>query len=113
MSTRRRRLLRGLASCLICLPFLYVASIGPACWLTIRTNVGTSAIDNFYRPITWAMWNNEGFESWVMRYTSLWAGFPCHWEADANTKTLHWKTYIFMNNPVGPDPRYISRDASN
>ena len=100
MSTEHKRLLRRIASWLIFLPLLYVLSIGPACWLTIRTNVSTSALENFYQPIIWAMWNNEGIESWVMTYTSLWAGFPCHWEADANTKTWHWRTYIFMNYPT-------------
>src|SRR5262245_23889105 len=29
----------------------YVASLGPSCWFTSRTGVGTSVVDVVYRPI--------------------------------------------------------------
>jgi hypothetical protein len=34
---------------------VYLASFGPACWLTSRLNLGASAIPVVYRPIWWAM----------------------------------------------------------
>jgi hypothetical protein len=33
----------------------YVASIGPACWLTSHLNAGGRLIPAVYRPITWGL----------------------------------------------------------
>ena len=33
------------------LPVLYVASFGPACWISSRTNIGASAVSVIYQPI--------------------------------------------------------------
>ena len=34
---------------------LYVASFGPACWITSHADVGASAVPTLYCPLTWAM----------------------------------------------------------
>lgn len=34
---------------------LYVASIGPACWIVSRTGIGQKALPAIYRPVTIAM----------------------------------------------------------
>jgi hypothetical protein len=33
------------------LPLLYVATFGPACWVSSRTGLGTGALGAFYRPL--------------------------------------------------------------
>jgi hypothetical protein len=38
----------------VLLPVLYVASFGPACWITSRMNFGASLLPMFYRPIIFA-----------------------------------------------------------
>ena len=100
--------LRRLVSWLICLPLLYFASIGPACWIVNCRTVPVSSwqLNDFYRPITRAMRNNDGIASVVMWYTNLWAGFPCHWEQDENAD-WQWVDYIFLNGPTrcADDPR--------
>ena len=39
---------------LIGLPVLYVASFGPACWMTMRLNLPSEVINVGYRPIVWS-----------------------------------------------------------
>ena len=81
----------------ILFPMLYVASIGPACWITSRTNVGESALQTFYRPIISAMWHNKRVASAMTGYTSVGATSPWHWEQSEHARTLYWTTVIFTN----------------
>jgi hypothetical protein len=39
--------------CIVALtiPVAYVVSLGPSCWVSSRTGVGTSVVDVVYRPI--------------------------------------------------------------
>ncbi|HEY3966253.1 MAG TPA: hypothetical protein VGM05_16960 [Planctomycetaceae bacterium] len=62
------------------LPVFYVASFGPACWLTSRANVGTSAIPVLYRPLTWVM--SPKRDATFTRMSSWYAqiGAPANWE---------------------------------
>jgi hypothetical protein len=34
---------------------LYPLSIGPACWISSRTNVGSAAVSIAYQPLTWGV----------------------------------------------------------
>jgi hypothetical protein len=100
-------MLRRLASWLILLPLLYILSIGPACWLTIRTNVSTSALENFYRPITWAMYV---FQCQVLAFASAsqWQGNPAQRLVYVITHdSISSLFHIFMNNPttLGDSPQ--------
>jgi len=63
---RRERWAKWTLSALIGLPVLYVASFGPACWITGRTDFGWQAVPIVYRPLTWTF--SIGSMGWV--YTS-------------------------------------------
>ena len=51
----------------------YPLSLGPACWLASRTNVGSQFVSALYRPITWSMFGhgNCGIGSALVRYSKL------------------------------------------
>ena len=48
MTSRRFRLAVGV---LIAIPVLYVASFGPACWISSRTGTGSGAVSVVYQPM--------------------------------------------------------------
>jgi hypothetical protein len=52
---RRERWAKWTLAAAIGIPALYVASFGPACWVSSRMNTETEApvISSFYRPVTW------------------------------------------------------------
>src|SRR5262245_48081878 len=52
---RKKSVWPWIVALLIGLPVLYVASFGPACWITSHANVGAPPIPAVYRPLTWAM----------------------------------------------------------
>jgi hypothetical protein len=47
------------ATVLLATVVLYVASFGPACWISSHFEVGASLIPKTYRPMTWAMSRSE------------------------------------------------------
>jgi hypothetical protein len=47
----KRRSRRFWISAIPLVPIFYVASFGPACWLTSRTNVGANFLPTLYLPI--------------------------------------------------------------
>jgi hypothetical protein len=49
-----------ISALLIGLPLLYVASFGPACWITSRTGTGMQVVSPFYRPVIRAMFRGPG-----------------------------------------------------
>src|SRR5207302_1010133 len=62
---RRERWAKCTLATALGMPVLYVASFGPACWITSRANIRSSALSGFYYPITSAMW-----------WTGNWAAGP-------------------------------------
>jgi hypothetical protein len=89
---------------------LYVASFGPACWLSSRTGTGVRALPIIYRPITSCMRiedfpfrgtsNSRGpaFDYFyptgpINRFAELWAAEHWKWrlvvEREDNTKPLN------------------------
>jgi hypothetical protein len=61
---------------LIRLPVLYLASFGPACWLSRRKIISDYHVWFVYRPVVIAMWDGP---PWMFKgidgYTRFWAGF--------------------------------------
>ncbi len=49
---RKKHLWPWIVALLIGLPVLYVASFGPACWISSRFNIGRKVLPTAYRPIT-------------------------------------------------------------
>jgi hypothetical protein len=60
MSDERKPVWPWIAALLIGLPVLYVASFGPACWVTSRLNFGARSISVIYRPIIRAAFGDPG-----------------------------------------------------
>ena len=58
MNNDRKALWPWIVAVLIGLPVLYVASFGPACWVTSWTRQGYEAVPVVYRPIVW-IWNHS------------------------------------------------------
>jgi hypothetical protein len=50
---RSSRKFRWLVAIAVSLPVLYVASFGPACWVTSRCSIDAGWIFVVYRPIIW------------------------------------------------------------
>jgi hypothetical protein len=55
MSEERRPIMPWILAVVIGLPALYLASFGPACWITSRANSGENVISTIYAPITMLM----------------------------------------------------------
>lgn len=80
---------------------LYVASFGPACWLTSRMHFETSAIGVIYRPIVPAMWWTgyaATFGTILDRYSRLAAEPNWQWE----------RVDFFGSDPGGPAYIWVS-----
>jgi hypothetical protein len=97
MSDERKK--SGLWPCimalLIGLPVLYVASFGPACWITSRMNVGSSTIGVIYRPIVQVMWWTDSGSivgTIVDQYSTFAAADDWHW----------MRVDLFGPDPGGP-----------
>ena len=72
---------------LIGLPVLYVASFGPACWITSRANRCASVIGTVYKPMTWAM-SSDDETLWRLITWYAEIGAPINW---------HWKRTLYLN----------------
>jgi len=62
----------ALVALLILLPVLYVASIGPACWLFYWDVVSIGSFNAFYAPILWLGERSELIGDAIRWYVSLW-----------------------------------------
>lgn len=60
----------------VVLPALYVASFGPACWITSRVEVGSKLLPLFYRPLIVVALRSEGQEREVCAAYSWMEGRP-------------------------------------
>ena len=50
---RRERWAKWTLVVTLSLPVLYAASLGPACWITSRVNVGAPIVNVVYLPMMW------------------------------------------------------------
>jgi hypothetical protein len=57
---------------LIGLPVLYLASFGPAFWITGRLNWGARLVPVVYKPIIFSVQNSEAIRSAMDWYMVLW-----------------------------------------
>jgi len=71
--TQKRHGWKFWATLVLVVILLYVASFGPACWISSRTNVGASAVPIIYRPVTWAMSRDKRIASVFIRYARVWS----------------------------------------
>ncbi len=53
---------------LIGLPVLYVASLGPACWITSRASAGARLLPIIYAPIVSAYWRADDESAFVRAF---------------------------------------------
>jgi hypothetical protein len=74
MSEQRKSIWPWIVALLIGLPLLYVASFGPACWASLRTESSGRLVGTIYHPIFWI-----ALEKNIARGSVLWymgAGAP-------------------------------------
>src|SRR6476661_2468058 len=78
------------------LPFLYVASFGPACWMAARFQIGQGAVSAAYKPMGWATLHSPQF-----------LGDALNWYMNAGTQ--HEEVFTDDDGSIGfavflPDP---------
>jgi hypothetical protein len=98
---RRERWAKWTLAALIGMPVCYVASIGPACWISSRTNFGGRAVASVYQPL--------------MRIAAGNSQYPPMCDHLPKTSPLG-KILIFANAPCGPSivfPRRCRSASSN
>src|SRR5262245_59670686 len=85
--------------------FAYPASLGPGCWVTSRTGVGTSVVAAVYRPILLVA---DGLPLWVwkkiQRYSKFGARPGWSWWAD---KSWHHSSALQSWEILGLSPDMI------
>jgi hypothetical protein len=106
------------ATVVLAILVLYVLSIGPACWISSRTNAGGPAVSVVYRPLTWGMSRSERIADACSWYSELGAANDWRWvrsriaknpilnwepEADGLDKWLYSPKYKAINRNLGVD----------
>jgi hypothetical protein len=109
---RRERWAKWTLAAIVALPVLYIASFGPACWITSRMKVGQDSVTIIYRPITRMFmrvptWNGLRRESAILSdalkwFSDLGAADNWGWTAivpDNGDRTPHgiiwtWTDYV-------------------
>jgi hypothetical protein len=86
---------------LIAPPVLYVASFGPACWLTDYSGMGKEIVPMIYKPAIWCSVNGPGPVSAVVNW---WAHLCCknewNWAVGTDGK-YHWTHLERLIEPSG------------
>src|SRR5262245_54617373 len=80
--SRRERWAKWTLAAVACLPVLYLASFGPACWVVSRTNRGALPLSVLYGPIAQIMWwtdTESVLGSAINRYSKLGAAPDWAW----------------------------------
>ena len=72
MSGERKPVWPRIAALLIGLPLLYVASFGPACWISDRMQPEGNIVSLVYRPVLW-LWINgpDWIQTGIANYASI------------------------------------------
>ena len=124
---RRERWAKWTLAAAIGTPALYVASFGPACWVSSRMNTESEApvISIVYRPLTWtfaeAQWVNAPVptksEVALRNYASLLAKQGWIWMAigdrDLVTGDDSFGPWEWMWSPPGPPPIALDPDDTS
>ena len=75
---------------------LYVASIGPACWVSSRTNIGAATVSFVYRPLTWEMAQSERVADAVSWYARLGGADGWDWTIESDGWTWEKPAVAFL-----------------
>lgn len=87
MTDRKKRGLAFWATVALVMPMLYIASFGPACWITSRMNFGVRAVELIYWPLTWAMLQNRAIGVGLASYAQWGAADGWAW---INDQSMLW-----------------------
>jgi hypothetical protein len=94
MNTPRKPLWpKIVATVVVALPVLYVASFGPACWFSSRSRRATREVSFIYRPMTFALSNNFSgpLDSTLRWYAKIGAAPRWEWfPAIDDNGAEHW-----------------------
>jgi hypothetical protein len=115
---RRERWAKWTLTAAIGVPALYVASFGPACWVSSRLNTESEApvISIVYRPVTWAFAEPRygagpppgKLEMGLRHYAGLFAKPGWLWmsigDYDLNTGDQSWGPWEWIWSPPGVPP---------
>lgn len=83
---RRERWARRVLLVVVGLPALYLASLGPACWISSRANVGQRDVALLYSPMTWMFGNSKSpFTGFAILYAEAGAADDWHWRVMPRT----------------------------
>jgi hypothetical protein len=91
IANRRERWAKWSLAVVVGLPVLYVASFGPACWISSRSNMAASLVPTVYRPLVWELEHGAlHVRTAIYRFTltgakdgwdwSFWDAGPLRWE---------------------------------
>jgi hypothetical protein len=68
---RKRPVWPWIVALLIGLPVLYVASFGPACWLSSQSGCGANIVSIVFQPVFSVWWNGpKPFDRFVAKYAT-------------------------------------------
>ena len=74
----------------ILLPVLYIASFGPACWITSQLDPEESAIGTIYWPVLETCWQGEQSWGWILWYAHLGAHSGWAMEYSRSRDEFNW-----------------------
>jgi hypothetical protein len=86
------------------LPVLYVASFGPACWISSRVNYGSginfTVLPTVYRPLLQAMLSHRRIAIAVEGYARLGAAPGWHWLLIISDGDWAWAKLYYHRKPI-------------
>src|SRR5262249_17764059 len=88
VNRRERWAKRTLAAAIIGVPVLYVATFGPACWITSQLQYGNYAVSAFYKPLVGICWKGLDPFGALRWYARIFAAPK--WEMLGNGSDYYW-----------------------
>jgi hypothetical protein len=77
----------------ISIPLLYVASFGPACWISSKTKFGVPKIAGLYQPLAWASAGSNRTGAVLSWYAEIGAAEGYRWDLHPYLKSQHRSTF--------------------
>src|SRR5262245_32900458 len=115
---RKKPVWPWIAALLIGLPVLYLASFGPACWVSSRMNYGAGMIPVVYAPIVKCLSSRK---MWLRRTVSYfsklgaareWTWRPCNFPPRSKmVMPEHWKWCKGFGQPDAEEARQLRLHA--
>lgn len=96
---RRERWAKWTLAAAIGIPALYIASFGPACWITSRIEFGASKVPIFYLPVIWCMAHDKRdrrVAHAIMWYSEFGAAKDWQW-VDISGSAIYVGSFYWMN----------------